>query len=181
MADPGKQTSEERAFLLEYQALKAEQLARIQFRDRQVAVLLGLVTAIFTYSFGAEGRHSLVLTIPVISFVFCLLYARSDQKISAIGEYIRTRDIDGHFQWERFYRGVAGRRHRKLLQFAADLTVFCLPPVAICIISGLAIAGLSATETVLVWTLLTLPVFCTVLIYKQSGLGARSTGENDPK
>jgi hypothetical protein len=64
-------------------------------------------------------------------------YLVNDEKVSAIGRYIRTRlgprlaDLVGAeqpvFEWEVRHRTDRRRRSRKAFQLAVDLITFCLP------------------------------------------------------
>lgn len=122
---------------MEFRKLKDEQIQRIKFRDDMVHVHLLAVGAVFGWALSHPKYITLILIIPWICFVLGWTYIANDDKISAIGCYIR-RELDAHvrasistteevvFRWELAHRLVEGRHRHKIWQFAVDLTAFVL-------------------------------------------------------
>ncbi|MGW5635754.1 hypothetical protein [Streptomyces sp. NPDC003832] len=161
--------------LTEYQTIKDEQKARIGFRDNLLYVTLAVVAAVVAAAAQAE-QPSMLLALPPVTVVLGWTYLVNDDKISAIGRYVRE-DLGprlaelarpgGEFQafaWETGHRGDARRRSRKTIQLVVDLTAFCAVPLAalvvfwadgggglligLSVLEALAVAGLAAQITV---------------------------------
>ncbi|MCG5446165.1 hypothetical protein NIE79_004733 [Micromonospora sp. NIE79] len=134
MADPDGAIA--RLMLLEYERLKDEQRTRIGFRDNLIYVTLASMAAVITASLAAKGHANLLLLLPPVSTVLGWTYLVNDEKVSAIGRYIRdhlTPELDPTgtaFGWERAHRSDARRRSRKILQVIVDLGTFCVPAMA---------------------------------------------------
>lgn len=132
------------AQLKEFEALKAEQVQRIGFRDNMLYVTLVVVGAIAAYALeGGQNdtlpglrRHAL-LVVPWICVVLGWTSVMNDEKITAIGDYIKKPgglgdalhatlgcDRAALFRWEDDHRSDDYRRLRKLFQLAVDLTTF---------------------------------------------------------
>ncbi|MER5547186.1 hypothetical protein ABT072_33145 [Streptomyces sp. NPDC002589] len=157
--------------LTEYQTLKDEQKTRIGFRDNLLYVTLTVVAAVIAAAAQAK-QPAMLLALPPVCVVLGWTYLVNDQKISAIGAYIRddlgprlTRlaaapDASAVFRWEGVHRADARRRSRKAIQCVVDLTAFCVVPlaallafwaagggggplVAVSVLEGLAVVGLA--------------------------------------
>ncbi|MEU6063684.1 MULTISPECIES: hypothetical protein [Streptomyces] len=127
--------------LVEYQTVKDEQRTRIGFRDNLLYVTLTVVAAVIAASAQAE-QPAMLLALPPVCVVLGWTYLVNDQKISAIGRYIRedlgprlarlarTGEAEEVFGWERAHRGDRRRRSRKAVQCVIDLLAFCLVPLA---------------------------------------------------
>ncbi|MEU8688619.1 hypothetical protein [Streptomyces sp. NPDC048665] len=127
--------------LTEYQTLKDEQKTRIGFRDNLLYVTLTVVAAVIAAAAQAK-QASMLLALPPVCVVLGWTYLVNDQKISAIGAYVRddlgprlTRlagapDDSSVFRWETEHRTDARRRSRKAIQCVVDLTAFCVVPLA---------------------------------------------------
>ncbi|OIK05470.1 hypothetical protein [Streptomyces monashensis] len=127
--------------LTEYQTLKDEQKARIGFRDNLLYVTLTVVAAVIAAAAQAK-QSSMLLALPPVCVVLGWTYLVNDQKISAIGAYVRedlgprltrlagTPDAPCAFRWETDHRTDARRRSRKAIQCMVDLTAFCVVPLA---------------------------------------------------
>ncbi|MCI3273193.1 hypothetical protein [Streptomyces cylindrosporus] len=149
--------------LVEYQTVKDEQKARIGFRDNLLYVTLTVVAAVIAAAAQAK-QASMLLALPPVCVVLGWTYLVNDQKISAIGAYVRGElapklaalaQPGGGLQafgWETAHRGDARRGSRKAVQLAVDLLAFCGVPLAALVVfwaaggSGLLIAlsGLEA-------------------------------------
>lgn len=87
-------------------------------------------------------QTQLLLAVPVICLVLDWTYLVNDEKISAVGCYIRDRlgprlaELSGAhgavFGWEIYHRDDASRTTRKRLQTAVDLfTYLALPMICV--------------------------------------------------
>ncbi|MFG3126342.1 hypothetical protein [Streptomyces tendae] len=158
--------------LAEYESVKSEQRARIGFRDNLLYVTLAVVAAVIAAAAQAE-RPSMLLALPPVCLVLGWTYLVNDEKISAIGLYVRD-DLGpklaelaarssgfATFGWEAYHRSDTRRRSRKTIQTVIDLTAFCAVPlaalvvfwvngdatrllVALSVLEALAVAGLAA-------------------------------------
>ncbi len=148
--------------LAEYQSIKDEQKARIGFRDNLLYVTLAVVAAVIAAAAQAK-QASMLLALPPVCVVLGWTYLVNDEKISAIGRYVRDElgprltqlaHSGGDFAafgWERAHRGDARRRSRKAIQCAVDLTAFCAVPLAALVVfwAGGEGGGLLVTLSVL--------------------------------
>jgi len=123
--------------LAEYDALKAEQKSRIALRDRMMYVALAALTATLTLVVQPAGRPYLLLLLPLVCVVLGWTYLANDQKISAIGGYLRRYlapalvATDGRvgevLTWESVHRCNPLRRLDKITQLIMDLLIFVAP------------------------------------------------------
>ncbi|MFD3874211.1 hypothetical protein, partial [Streptomyces sp. NPDC058623] len=137
MSEP-RATSTEQLLLLEYDRLKDEQRARIGFRDNLLYATRASVAGILILHIQSKTPATLLL-LPPVTVLLGWTYLVNDEKISAIGRYVRTR-IAPHFAtvseggqeafgWEAAHRDDPRRRSRKRLQLAVDLLCFCAPTI----------------------------------------------------
>ncbi|WP_327168971.1 hypothetical protein [Streptomyces subrutilus] len=133
--------TESRLLLAEYDRIKEEQKTRIGFRDNLLYFTLAASTAVLAISV-QSGQARLLLAVPVICLVLGWTYLVNDEKISAVGCYIRSRlgprltELSGAhdpvFGWEIYHRDDANRTTRKRLQTVVDLfTYVALPMVCV--------------------------------------------------
>ncbi|MFF1676653.1 hypothetical protein ACFVYG_11545 [Streptomyces sp. NPDC058256] len=124
--------------LAEYQVVKDEQKARIGFRDNLLYVTLAVVAAVVAAAAQAK-QTSMLLALPPVCVVLGWTYLVNDEKISAIGAYVREElgprlaDLayaEGAFGWETAHRGDRRRVSRKVIQCGVDLLAFCVVPLA---------------------------------------------------
>ncbi|KUJ68389.1 hypothetical protein ACZ90_19135 [Streptomyces albus subsp. albus] len=126
--------------IVEYEQVKEEQRARIGFRDNLLYATLASMAAIITFTLQDAGDTALLLLLPPASVLLGWTYLVNDEKISAIGRYIRE-ELDPRlamlapahsrvFGWETAHRSDRRRLSRKRLQLAVDLLIFCAAPVA---------------------------------------------------
>jgi hypothetical protein len=156
--------------LTEYQTVKDEQKARIGFRDNLLYVTLAVVAAVIAAAAQAK-QPAMLLALPPVCVVLGWTYLVNDEKISAIGYYVRDdlgprlAELAVHaggfatFGWEAYHRSDTRRRSRKAIQTVVDLTAFCGVPlaalvvfwangdadgllVALSVLEALAVAGL---------------------------------------
>ncbi|MET9395075.1 hypothetical protein ABZY20_32485 [Streptomyces sp. NPDC006624] len=135
--------TESRLLLVEYDRIKEEQKTRIGFRDNLLYFTLASATAVLAIAVPG-GQAPLLLAVPVICLVLGWTYLVNDEKISAVGCYIRDRlgprlaELSGApgavFGWETYHRDDARRTTRKRLQTAVDLFTYVALPM-ICVIA----------------------------------------------
>ncbi|GGZ55584.1 hypothetical protein GCM10010371_13850 [Streptomyces subrutilus] len=125
--------------LAEYDRVKEEQKTRIGFRDNLLYVTLAVTVTVLI---GASQTHqaAVLLALPAATSILGWTYLANDQKISAIGNYIREHlgprlgELAGQgaspFGWETVHRGDTRRKQRKIIQCAVDLTTFSGVPLA---------------------------------------------------
>jgi hypothetical protein len=127
-------------FLHEYDKLKSEQIQRMGFRDNLIYANLIAMTGIISIAASDTVRILVLLVLPMICVVLGWTYLVNDEKISAIGRYIRhtlsdkIRDAikskdESLFGWETAHRSDNRRISRKRLQLIVDELVFILPGV----------------------------------------------------
>ncbi|MEX5637229.1 hypothetical protein [Parafrankia sp. FMc2] len=130
--------------LAEYQALKAEQLARIGTRDNLLYATLAAYAAVVAGAIGAGGPLQILLALPAVAAVLGWTYLSNDKKIVQIRAYLR-RDLGGRlgqhlpdgslaFGWESVRRSGVDRWLGKVGHVAVDLIAF----------SGASLAALAA-------------------------------------
>ncbi|MEU1407065.1 hypothetical protein ABZ471_32795 [Streptomyces sp. NPDC005728] len=124
--------------LTEYQTIKDEQKTRIGFRDNLLYVTLTVVAAVIAAAAQAK-QAAMLLALPPVCVVLGWTYLVNDQKISAIGTYVRDdlgpklgriAGAEEAFTWESAHRTDHRRRSRKAVQCFVDLLAFCLVPLA---------------------------------------------------
>ncbi|POX62054.1 hypothetical protein C3492_17450 [Streptomyces sp. Ru62] len=135
--------TEGRLLLAEYDRIKEEQKTRIGFRDNLLYFTLAAVTAILATAV-QSGQAQLLLAVPVVCLVLGWTYLVNDEKISAVGCYIRDQlgprlaELSGAhgavFGWETYHRDDASRTTRKRLQNVMDLLTYVALPM-ICVTS----------------------------------------------
>ena len=120
----------------ELKFLKDEQRDRIGRRDQMVYSVIAGIAAVAagTRLVGAP----VALLLPLVTLALGWVYLTNDEKVSAIGRYIRT-DLQPRLsalagepvlRWETVHRSDPRRRQRKVGQLAVDLIVFVVPAAA---------------------------------------------------
>ena len=161
---PDPEVTVGRLLLLEYEGIKEEQRGRIGFRDNLLYTTLAAMAGVIVAVLQARGQPGLLLLLPPVSVVLGWTYLVNDEKVSAIGQYIRTDlgprlatlagDDTAVFGWETAHRSDTRRISRKALQLAADLALFCGAPLVAVVVYWLAgrtsplLLGISAVEVV---------------------------------
>lgn len=168
-------------FIAEYEQIKEEQRARIGFRDNLLYATLASMAAIIAATLQTGGHTELLLLIPPVSVLLGWTYLVNDEKISAIGQYVREElapqlaalahgSNEGQrrvrvFGWEVTHRSDRRRTSRKYLQLAVDLLTFCAAPIAavlvfwvvgrcpapLIVVSVLEVAAVTVLALQLVW------------------------------
>ncbi len=154
--------------LTEYERLKDEQKTRIGFRDNLIYATLASMAGVITAVLSVKGHANLLLLLPPVSTVLGWTYLVNDEKVSAIGRYIRrvlgprlaelaAEPGNGAvFGWEIQHRADSRRISRKVGQVAVDLGTFCVPAVVAVLIFWVngpltpAFIGVSVAELVVV-------------------------------
>ncbi|UGY95289.1 hypothetical protein [Streptomyces gobiensis] len=128
--------------MAEYEVIKGEQRARIGFRDNLLYATLASMAAVIAVTLQANHRVELLLLLPPVSVLLGWTYLVNDEKISAIGRYVREelapqlaalthgQNQVPVFGWEVAHRSDRRRMSRKWLQLAVDLLTFCASPAA---------------------------------------------------
>lgn len=128
-------------YLQEYEKLKNEQIARIGFRDNLLYAILAIYGAVLALAWGEKGKPDALLVLPWVSFVLGWTYLINDQKITAIGHYIRytlvekvseltgkadvgIEAVESTFGWEIAHRSDKYRKRRKIEQLIVDEVAF---------------------------------------------------------
>ncbi|MEM9540757.1 MAG: hypothetical protein AAGA60_14790 [Cyanobacteria bacterium P01_E01_bin.42] len=132
-------------FLKEYDKLKSEQAQRIGFRDNLLYVTLGLFGTIVSFAVSSSSNYYALLIVPWVCLILGWTYVVNDEKISAIGRYIRYKlvdkikehtgyeDIETLFGWEIAHRSDQHRKRRKIQQLIVDeITFVCSGAIALC-------------------------------------------------
>lgn len=130
--------TESTLLLAEYDRIKEEQKSRIGFRDNLLYFTLAASTAVLAVT-AERGEAQLLLAVPVICLVLGWTYLVNDEKISAVGCYIRDclgprlAELSGAesavFGWEAYHRDDQGRTTRKRLQTTVDLFTYVALPL----------------------------------------------------
>lgn len=122
--------------LLEYEQLKREQSSRIRVRDNLIYASLVAAAAVVSAVLSSHDLRALLL-LPPVALILGWTYLINDQKVSAVGHYIRCTlapelavlvDRGSVFGWEEAHRGDPWRFSRKLMQLFVDLLAFCALP-----------------------------------------------------
>ncbi|MGB3757493.1 MAG: hypothetical protein WBA07_14135 [Rivularia sp. (in: cyanobacteria)] len=129
--------------LQEYNKLKDEQNARIGFRDNLLYVTLGVFGSILSFALSDQLNPYALLVLPWVCLILGWTYLVNDQKISALGKYIRgklTEKISlqiGYiekeksiFGWEIEHRIDEHRKRRKIEQLIIDEITFVFSGMA---------------------------------------------------
>lgn len=127
-------------FMSEYEKLKQEQIARIGFRDNLIYATLIALTAVVSIVADDYTRIPVLLVLPLVCITLGWTYLVNDEKISAIGRYVRItfsdkiRELtkskeDMLFGWEIAHRSDSRRGSRKIFQFIVDELIFVFPGV----------------------------------------------------
>jgi hypothetical protein len=123
-------------FFKEYDKLKSEQAQRIGFRDNLLYVTLGLFVTVVSFAVSNPSNYYTLLVVPWVCLILGWTYLVNDEKISAIGRYIRLNlvekikeqtghaDIESIFGWEIVHRSDQRRKRRKIEQLIIDEITF---------------------------------------------------------
>lgn len=120
--------------LNEYERIKDEQNNRIGFRDNLIYATLASMAVVIAAVLQNPRQDQLLLIIPPVALLLGWTYLVNDEKISAIGGYVRSDlsprlaalvdDLETPFGWETAHRNDRRRISRKYLQLSIDLLLF---------------------------------------------------------
>ncbi len=165
MADEQQQVLD--VYLQEYGKLKDEQVQRIGFRDNLLYVTLALFATVLALAFGEKVNPYALLVLPWVSLVLGWTYLVNDQKVSAIGQYIRSTLVDkvsslaGRgdtdicepepvFGWEIAHRSDHWRKRRKVEQLIIDEIAFVISGFVALVVFGILVPSMYWWDKVLV-------------------------------
>jgi len=125
-------------YLAEYDKVKSEQAQRIGHRDNLVYATLVATASVIAFAFKEGGDPIGLMVLPFACFVLGWLHTTNDEKISAVGEYLRTAlknristltsDKDPCLLgWENAVRAGPHRRWRKMIELLSKLVTFVAP------------------------------------------------------
>lgn len=160
-----------RLLVIEYEALKQEQRGRISVRDNLIYATLASMAAVTAAALRSPRASAVLLLLPPVCLALGWTYLVNDQKVSAIGRYMRDQlkpqlqallqGDEPVFGWEVLHRTDRQRRLRKIMQLVVDLAIFCMsgftalvvfwcnellsvPLLVVSVVELLAILGLTA-------------------------------------
>jgi hypothetical protein len=125
-----------KVWLAEYDKLKTEQGQRIGFRDNLLYVTLGIFGVIIPTAIANAANYYALLLLPWVCLILGWTCLVNDEKISAIGCYIRLTlveklkektghpDVESLFGWEIAHRSDPRRSRRKIEQLVIDQLTF---------------------------------------------------------
>jgi hypothetical protein len=99
---------------------------------------LGIFGTVVSFAVSTSANYYALLVIPYVCLILGWTYVVNDEKISALGEYIRTElaqkveektgvlEIESIFSWESYHRKDKGRKFRKIEQFIVNLITFVI-------------------------------------------------------
>ena len=126
-------------YLKEYDKLKSEQADRIGFRDNLIYVTIGVISGVLSFAFANAANSIALLIVPWAMLILGWTYLVNDDKISAMGKYIRLTLVDNIkpmlgqaklealLGWEIAHRSDKRRSRRKIEQLIIDEITFVLP------------------------------------------------------
>ena len=123
--------------LNEYVKLKDEHITRMKFRDNLLYVTLAALGGIISYAMTDPSHSYTFLVLPWVCLILGWTYLINDEKISAIGKYIRytmteklgtlvNEKPELLLGWETAHRDDKWRKSRKKIQLLIDEVTFCL-------------------------------------------------------
>lgn len=124
--------------IAEYKQLKDEQRSRISIRDNLIYATLTSIAAVLLFVFNGDSHRSALLLLPPVCLILGWTYLMNDEKISAIGRYLRG-ELSYRFAgsanvvllgWESAHRNDSRRTGRKFIQAIIDILLFCVTGIA---------------------------------------------------
>lgn len=172
-------------YFKEYDKLKSEQTQRIGFRDNLLYVTLGLFGTIIALAVSNATNYYALLVIPWVGLILGWTYLINDEKITAIGRYIRYTltekvkeqtghtDIESIFGWETAHRSDNRRSRRKIEQLIIDEITFVLSGIIALISFWLLVSNPPLTVNILalIEILLLLVLGVEIVIYADLAKG----------
>ncbi|HEY9603980.1 MAG TPA: hypothetical protein V6C85_20365 [Allocoleopsis sp.] len=151
-------------YLQEYEKLKDEQTQRIGFRDNLLYVTLGVFGTVITFAVSNKANYYALLVIPWVCLILGWTYLVNDEKITALGRYIRltlvenikhqtgNAETESIFGWEIAHRNDQRRKRRKIQQLIIDQITFVFSGIAGLVAFWLLVPQPHWTIQVLCWT-----------------------------
>jgi hypothetical protein len=163
-------------YLQEYDKLKDEQTQRIGFRDNLLYVTLGVFGAVISFAVSNKANYYALLVIPWVCLILGWNYLVNDEKITAIGRYIRLTLVEkikentGHTEiesilgWEIAHRSDNRRRRRKIEQLIIDQITFVLSGIFALLAFWFLVAKPPLIVNILCWIELVLMLILSIEI-----------------
>lgn len=176
--------------LKEYDKLKSEQAQRIGFRDNLLYVTLGLFGTVVSFAVSNPANYYALLIIPWVCLILGWTYVVNDEKISALGQYIRIElaekvkektgvlETESIFSWESYRRGTRGRKIRKIEQFIINQITFFIPGIVALLAFNYLVKNALCEIKILAGVELVLLLILAIEIYNYADLS--STLEKSP-
>jgi len=174
-------------FLDELKVLKSEQTARIGFRDNLLYVTVAAVGGIGAFALRNQNAAAALLLTPWVTTILGWTYLVNDEKISAIGTYLRDQlrtrlntytcvPADQILGWEGAHRADNLRMSRKVIQLVVDLIAFVGSGLASIDAYVVRSAPLTASlaAVVAIEALLMLALAWQIILYADLGRPAKS-------
>jgi hypothetical protein len=172
-------------YLQEYEKLKDEQTQRIGFRDNLLYVTLGVFGTVVTFAVSNKANYYALLVIPWVCLILGWTYLVNDEKITALGRYIRltlvekikqqtgNTDTESIFGWEIAHRNDQRRKRRKIEQLIIDEITFVFSGIAGLVAFWLLVSQPHWAIQVLCWIELVLLVILgiEIIIYADLAKG----------
>ncbi|MEM9217356.1 MAG: hypothetical protein AAGD25_23840 [Cyanobacteria bacterium P01_F01_bin.150] len=159
--------------LAEYSSLKAEQAQRIGFRDNLLYVTLGVLGGIVSFAVSKPAHSYALLVIPWVCLILGWTYVVNDEKISAIGRYIRYKlvnkiqahtgysDLETLLGWEIAHRDDKHRKRRKFYQLIVDEITFVLSGIIALLAFGIQSSSIPPVGLII---LAVLELICLIVL-----------------
>jgi hypothetical protein len=150
-------------FFKEYDKLKTEQAQRIGFRDNLLYVTLGLFGSVVSFAVSNPANYYAFLVLPWVCLILGWTYIVNDEKISAIGRYIRYKlvdkiqehtgytDLETLFGWEIAHRDDKHRKRRKIQQLIIDEITFVVSGIIALVAFWVLVPQHPLNITILSW------------------------------
>jgi hypothetical protein len=176
-------------FFKEYDKLKTEQAQRIGFRDNLLYVTLGLFGTIISLAVSNQANYYALLVIPWVCLILGWTYLVNDEKITAIGRYVRLTlaekvkehvsstdikiDIESIFGWEIAHRNDNRRKRRKIEQLIIDQITFVVSGIVALVAFWLLVPNPSLAVNILCFLelILLLVLGVEIIIYADLAKG----------
>lgn len=161
----------------EYDKLKSEQAQRIGFRDNLLYVTLGLFGTVISFAVSNPSNYYALLVVPWVCLILGWTYVVNDEKISAIGRYIRYKlvdkvkehtgyeDMETLFGWEIAHRSDKHRKRRKIQQLIVDEITFVFSGIIALSAFWFLVSQPPLAVTILSWAELVLLILLGVEIF----------------
>lgn len=172
-------------YLQEYEKLKEEQTQRIGFRDNLLYVTLGVFGGVISFAVSNKAHYYALIVIPWVCLILGWTYLVNDEKITAIGRYIRltlvdkikeqigNNDIESIYGWEIAHRNDKRRKRRKIEQLIIDQITFVFSGIVGLIAFWLLVPQPHWTIQIICWIELGLLIFLgiEIIIYADLAKG----------